>query len=256
MAPVQVQLTCQCRFNIIANAETTKPQGLYAIGIWGELREGPLPPRKLKNMKMANARTVKQMKTILERLYGSHMSDAVRRIDIDKYDFEDDDFDQASWESYLFLRFALESNRSVGISLHGMRVLEVIVLGLHDLALKKSIIPSISTNKAVPYMVGFELARALLNSESDDFSKECLQVIKSFAEIWADKDFVKHLADYEDEVSITSFEDAQWILAEFHEFEESCFIAGMMAGLSGEALATIEVNRILDSMSNCQEGVE
>ena len=96
----------------------------------------------------------------------------------------------------------------------------------------------------------------MLNSDSADFSKECIRVIKAFAEIWADKDFVKHLADYQEEVSISSFEDAQWLLAEFHESEESCFISGMMNGLSGESLAAIEVNRILDSMSKFEEEVE
>ena len=121
------------------------------------------------------------------------MGDAVRRVDIDNFDFDDEDLDQASWSAYLLLRFTLESNRTVGISLQGMRVLDVIILGLHDLAVKKSLIPSISTNKAVPYMVGFELSRALLNSDSADFSKECIRVIKKLAEIWADKDFVKHL---------------------------------------------------------------
>ena len=205
-------------------------------------------------MKMENARTIKQLKGILDEQFGSHMNDAVRRINVDKYDFNDD-LDQASWEAYLLIRFTLESNRTVGISLQGMRVLDVIILGLHDLAVKKSMIPSISTNKAVPYMVGFELSRALLNSDSADFSKECLRVIKSFAEIWANKDFVKHLADYQEEVSISSFEDAKWILAEFHEFEESCFISGIMNGISGESLAAIEVNRILDSYSNFEDEV-
>lgn len=206
-------------------------------------------------MKMANARTIKQLKGILDEQFGSHMNDAVRRINVDKYDFEDD-LDQASWDAYLLIRFTLESNRSVGISLQGMQILEVITLGLHDLAVKKTMIPSISTNRAVPYMVGFELARAFLNSDSNAFSKECLRVIKSFAEIWADKDFVKHLADYEEEVSITTFEDAQWILAEFHEFEESCFVAGIMNGISGQSVAAIEVNRILQSISNFDEEVE
>ena len=207
-------------------------------------------------MKMENAKTIKELKAILDETYGSHMVDAVRRVDIDNFDFEDEDLDQASWESYLLLRFTLESNRTVGISLQGMRVLDVIILGLHDLAVKKSLIPSISTNKAVPYMVGFELSRALLNSDSADFSKECIRVIKSFAEIWADKDFVKHLADYQEEVSISSFEDAQWILAEFHEFEESCFVAGIMNGISGQSVASIEVNRILESISKFEEEVE
>ncbi|MGB2038300.1 MAG: hypothetical protein ACPHX8_07530 [Candidatus Poseidoniaceae archaeon] len=205
---------------------------------------------------MKNARTIKQLKAILDETYGSHMGDAVRRVDIDNFDFEDEDLDQASWESYLLLRFTLESNRTVGISLQGMRVLDVIILGLHDLAVKKSMIPSISTNRAVPYMVGFELARALLNSDSANFCKECLRVIKSFAEIWADKDFVKHLHDYETEVSVTSYEDAQWLLAEFHEFEESCFVAGIMNGISGQSVASIEVNRILESISNIEEEVE
>ena len=217
---------------------------------------GAAPSVVVKKMKMENAKTIKELKAILDETYGSHMVDAVRRVDIDNFDFEDEDLDQASWESYLLLRFTLESNRTVGISLQGMRVLDVIILGLHDLAVKKSLIPSISTNKAVPYMVGFELSRALLNSDSADFSKECIRVIKSFAEIWADKDFVKHLADYQEEVSISSFEDAQWILAEFHEFEESCFVAGIMNGISGQSVASIEVNRILESISNFEEEVE
>ena len=137
-----------------------------------------------------------------------------------------------------------------------MRVLDVIILGLHDLAVKKTMIPSISTSKAVPYMVGFGLSRAFLNSDSNAFSKECLPSYQKLAEIWADKDFVKHLADYQEEVSISTFEDAQWLLAEFHEFEESCFVAGIMNGLSGQSLAAIEVNRILDSMSKFDEEVE
>ena len=220
-----------------------------------ENTRGVTPSQEVEKLKMANARTIKQLKGILDEHYGSHMNDVVRRINVDKFDF-DDDVDQASWDAYLQIRFTLESNRSVGISLQGMQVLEVITLGLHDLAVKKSMIPSISTNKAVPYMVGFELARAFLNSESNHFSKECLRVIKSFAEIWANKDFVKHLADYEEEVSITTFKDAQWILAEFHEFEESCFVAGIMNGISGQSVAAIEVNRILESISNFDAEVE
>ncbi len=106
-------------------------------------------------MKMANARTIKQLKAILDETYGSHMKDAVRRVDIDNFDFEDEDLDQHHGQHTCF--FGLPRiNRTVGISLQGMRVLDVIILGLHDLAVKKSLIPSISTNKAVPYMVGFE----------------------------------------------------------------------------------------------------
>lgn len=200
------------------------------------------------------ARAVKQIKTIFDELYGSHMVDAIRKINVDD-DYNDEEYSEIIWSAYLNLRFTFESDRSVGITLEGMEVLDHVIAALHDLAVKKSMIPSIRTNQAVPYLMGYELSKTMLNSDCDAYKSECFRLLGRCAELWSSNNFRSHLRDFENEVSITSFKEATWILSEYHRLDTP-FIAGMMAGLSGESLATIEVNRILDSISNFEEEVE
>ena len=203
------------------------------------------------NMK---SRAVKQIKAIFDQLYGSHMVDAVRKINVDD-DYNDEEYSELIWSAYLSLRFTFESDRSVGITVEGMEVLEHLITALHDLAVKKLMIPSIRTNLAVPHLLGYELASAMLNSNCDAYKSECFRLLERCAEMWSSNDFRNHLSEFQNEASITSFKEASWILSEYHRLDTP-FIAGMMAGLSGQSLATIEVNRILDSISNFEDEVK
>ena len=156
-------------------------------------------------MKM-KARAVKQIKTIFDELYGSHMVDAIRKINVDD-DYNDEEYSEIIWSAYLNLRFTFESDRSVGITLEGMEVLDHVIAALHDLAVKKSMIPSIRTNQAVPYLMGYELSKTMLSSDCDAYKSECFRLLGRCADVWSSNNFRSHLRDFENEVSITSFKE-------------------------------------------------
>ena len=92
------------------------------------------------------ARAVKQIEQF-DELYGS----AWRRIrkSMSMTITTTRNIQKSSLSAYLNLRFTFESDRSVGITLEGMEVGSVIA-ALHDLAVKKSMIPSIQpTRRAI-----------------------------------------------------------------------------------------------------------